>query len=210
MNQFASIKKRRVFDILMGETYDWKFYLLNKLDYGENNEGTWKKYLFDFIENEKKDNKNNIYEKYFLENDIFINQFTLRNNPSIALTDSEKNHDNSKKKDEKLLSLLNDSEEIEDYYGKSNKNKKNVRETPSRESLEFELSKINIDESKAEEIEIKDEIKIDENDKSKGSHRKITSSKLNKSDARLLNKDINEENQNKYFSFQIRRHIYNQ
>jgi hypothetical protein len=82
----------------MGETYDWKFYLLNKLDYGENNEGTWKKYLFDFIENEKKDNKNNIYEKYFLENDIFINQFTLRNNPSIALTDSEKNHDKSKKK----------------------------------------------------------------------------------------------------------------
>ena len=207
MNQFASIKKRRVFDILMGETYDWKFYLLNKLDYGENNEGTWKKYLFDFIENEKKDNKNNIYEKYFLENDIFINQFTLRNNPSIALTDSEKNHDNSKKKDEKLLSLLNDSEEIEDYYGKSNKNKKNVRETPSRESLEFELSKINIDESKAEEIEIKDEIKIDESDKSKGSHRKITSSKLNKSDAKLLNKDINEENQNKYYSYQIRRHI---
>ena len=207
MNQFASIKKRRVFDILMGETYDWKFYLLNKLDYGENNEGTWKKYLFDFIENEKKDNKNNIYEKYFLENDIFINQFTLRNNPSIALTDSEKNHDKSKKKDEKLLSLLNDSEEIEDYYGKSNKNKKNVRETPSRESLEFELSKINIDESKAEEIEIKDEIKIDESDKSKGSHRKITSSKLNKSDAKLLNKDINEENQNKYYSYQIRRHI---
>ena len=35
----------------------------------------------------------------------------------------------------------------------------------------------------------------------------MTTSKLNKSDAKLLNKDINEENQNKYFSFQIRRHI---
>ena len=38
----------------------------------------------------------------------------------------------------------------------------------------------------------------------------MTTSKLNKSDAKLLNKDINEENQNKYYSFQIRRHIYNQ
>ena len=35
----------------------------------------------------------------------------------------------------------------------------------------------------------------------------MTTSKLNKSDAKLLNKDINEENQNKYYSFQIRRHI---
>ena len=209
MNQFASIKKRRVFDILMGETYDWKFYLLNKLDYGENNEGKWEKFLFDFIENEIKDNEKKIYEKYFLENNIFMNQFTLRNNPSIALTDSEKNHDNSKKKDEKLLSLLNDSEEIEDYYeGRHNKNKKNVRGNPSVASQEFELSKININESKAEDrIEIKDEIKIDESNKQKEPHRKITSSKLNKSDAKLLNKDINEENQNKYYSYQIRRHI---
>ena len=153
MNQFASIKKRRVFDILMGETYDWKFYLLNKLDLGENNEGTWEKYLFDLIEKEIKDNEQ-MFEIYFFENNIFMNQFSLRNNPSIVLTDSEKNHDDFKKKHEKLLSLC-DIEEIEEYYGKPTKDKKKV----SMGSKEMELFNVNIDESIAKEIEIKDKKK---------------------------------------------------
>jgi len=197
MNQFASIKKGKIFDILMGETYDWKFYLLNKLDLGENNEGTWEKYLFDLIEKEIKDNEQ-MFEIYFFENNIFMNQFSLRNNPSIVLTDSEKNHDDFKKKHEKLLSLC-DIEEIEEYYEKPIKDKKKV----SMGSKEMELFNVNIDESIAKEIEIKDKKKIDE----KETYRMMTTSKLNKSDAKLLNKDINEENQNKYFSFQIRRHI---
>ena len=70
-------------------------------------------------------------------------------------------------------------------------------------SKEMELFNVNIDEFIAEEIEIKDKKKIDE----KETYRMMTTSKLYKFDAKLLNKDINEENQNKYFSFQIRRHI---
>ena len=70
-------------------------------------------------------------------------------------------------------------------------------------SKEMELFNVNIDESIAKEIEIKDKKKIDE----KETYRMMTTSKLYKFDAKLLNKDINDENQNKYYSFQIRRHI---
>ena len=210
VNKFASTKKRRIFDILMGETYDWKFYLLNKLDpkYSNNqyDEGKWENHLYNFIENEIKDNDEKVYEKYFLENEIFLNQFTLRNYPSIALTDSKK------KRNEKLLSLLFDTEEIEVYSGKPIKDKKKDKGKPRTESLEFEMSQININinESKTEENENKDNInniKIDGNKENKGKHRKMTSSTLTKSEAILLSKDITEENQNKYYSYQIRKHI---
>ena len=210
VNKFASTKKRRIFDILMGETYDWKFYLLNKLDpkYSNNqyDEGKWENHLYNFIENEIKDNDEKVFEKYFLENEIFLNQFTLRNYPSIALTDSKK------KRNEKLLSLLFDTEEIEVYSGKPIKDKKKDKGKPRTESLEFEMSQININinESKTEENENKDNInniKIDGNKENKGKHRKMTSSTLTKSEAILLSKDITEENQNKYYSYQIRKHI---
>ena len=210
VNKFASTKKRRIFDILMGETYDWKFYLLNKLDpkYSNNqyDEGKWENHLYNFIENEIKDNHEKVYEKYFLENEIFLNQFTLRNYPSIALTDSKK------KRNEKLLSLLFDTEEIEVYSGKPIKDKKKDKGKPRSDSLEFEMSQININinESKTEENENKDNInniKIDGNKENKGKHRKMTSSTLTKSEAILLSKDITEENQNKYYSYQIRKHI---
>ena len=207
VNKFASTKKRRIFDILMGETYDWKLYLLNKLDpkYSNNqyDEGKWENHLYNFVENEINEK---VYEKYFLENEIFLNQFTLRNYPSIALTDSKK------KRNEKLLSLLFDTEEIEVYSGKPIKDKKKDKGKPRTESLEFEMSQININinESKTEENENKDNInniKIDGNKENKGKHRKMTSSTLTKSEAILLSKDITEENQNKYYSYQIRKHI---
>ena len=92
-----------------------------------------------------------MFEIYFFENNIFMNQFSPRNNPSIVLTDSEKNHDDFKKKHEKLLSLC-DIEEIEEYYEKPIKDKKKV----SMGSKEMELFNVNIDESIAKEIEIKD------------------------------------------------------
>ena len=66
-----------------------------------------------------------MFEIYFFENNIFMNQFSLRNNPSIVLTDSEKNPDDFKKKHEKLLSLC-DIEEIEEYYEKPTKDKKKL------------------------------------------------------------------------------------
>ena len=114
MSKFISSKKRRVFDILIGETFDWKFYLLNRLKIENNYDNIWKweNDLHHYIENEFKIDM--LLEKYFLENNMFINQFTLRDYPIEALKDSKDLH-------EPVLFLLYDSEEIGTLSEKSSK-----------------------------------------------------------------------------------------
>ena len=156
ISQFNSSKKRtKIFDIFIGETFDWKFYLLNKLDKNPNIIANWEKNLYFFIENQFTGE--NIYEKYFLENKIFLNHFNLRNNPQQALEDSKNLH-------EPLLTLFFDKNEIESYFNEINSS--------------HEMKK------------------------------KFTYGKLRKSELTFLSENIlDEKNQNKYYSYQIRKHI---
>ena len=156
ISQFNSSKKRaKIFDIFIGETFDWKFYLLNKLDKNPNIIANWEKNLYFFIENQITGE--NTYEKYFLENKIFLNQFNLRNNPQQALEDSKNLH-------EPLLTLFFDKNEIESYFNEINSS--------------HEMKK------------------------------KFTCGKLRKSELTFLSENIlDEKNQNKYYSYQIRKHI---
>ena len=156
ISQFNSTKKRtKIFDILIGETFDWKFYLLNKLEKKLNAIGNWENELNTFIETEFTDKKT--YENYFLENNIFLNQFYLRNNPQQALNDSKGLH-------EPLLTLLFDKNEIETYFNE-------ISKLPDR-------------------------------------LRTFTNGKLRNSEKSFLSENIlDEKNQNKYYSYQVRKHI---
>ena len=156
ISQFNSTKKRtNNFDILIGETFDWKFYLLNKLEKKLNAIGNWENELNTFIETEFTDKKT--YENYFLENKIFLNQFYLRNNPQQALNDSKGLH-------EPLLTLLFDTNEIETYFNE-------ISKLPDR-------------------------------------LRTFTNGKLRNSEKSFLSENIlDEKNQNKYYSYQVRKHI---
>ena len=156
ISQFNSTKKRtKIFDILIGETFDWKFYLLNKLEKKLNAIGNWENELNTFIETEFTDKKT--YENYFLENEIFLNQFYLRNNPQQALNDSKGLH-------EPLLTLLFDKNEIETYFNE-------ISKLPDR-------------------------------------LRTFTNGKLRNSEKSFLSENIlDEKNQNKYYSYQVRKHI---
>ncbi len=156
ISQFNSTKKRtKNFDILIGETFDWKFYLLNKLEKKLNAIGNWENELNTFIETEFTDKKT--YENYFLENEIFLNQFYLRNNPQQALNDSKGLH-------EPLLTLLFDTNEIETYFNE-------ISKLPDR-------------------------------------LRTFTNGKLRNSEKSFLSENIlDEKNQNKYYSYQVRKHI---
>ena len=156
ISQFNSTKKRtKNFDILIGETFDWKFYLLNKLEKKLNAIGNWENELNTFIETEFTDKKT--YENYFLENKIFLNQFYLRNNPQQALNDSKGLH-------EPLLTLLFDTDEIETYFNE-------ISKLPDR-------------------------------------LRTFTNGKLRNSEKSFLSENIlDEKNQNKYYSYQVRKHI---
>ena len=156
ISQFNSTKKRtKIFDILIGETFDWKFYLLNKLEKKLNAIGNWENELNTFIETEFTYKKT--YENYFLENKIFLNQFYLRNNPQQALNDSKGLH-------EPLLTLLFDTNEIETYFNE-------ISKLPDR-------------------------------------LRTFTNGKLRNSEKSFLSENIlDEKNQNKYFSYQVRKHI---
>ena len=156
ISQFNSTKKRtKNFDILIGETFDWKFYLLNKLEKKLNAIGNWENELNTFIETEFTYKKT--YENYFLENKIFLNQFYLRNNPQQALNDSKGLH-------EPLLTLLFDKNEIETYFNE-------ISKLPDR-------------------------------------LRTFTNGKLRNSEKSFLSENIlDEKNQNKYYSYQVRKHI---
>ena len=156
ISQFNSTKKRtKNFDILIGETFDWKFYLLNKLEKKLNAIGNWENELNTFIETEFTNKKT--YENYFLENKIFLNQFYLRNNPQQALNDSKGLH-------EPLLTLLFDTDEIETYFNE-------ISKLPDR-------------------------------------LRTFTNGKLRNSEKSFLSENIlDEKNQNKYYSYQVRKHI---
>ena len=154
LNKFNSTKNRKIFDLLIGETFDWKYYLLTKLEKNPDVIGNWENNLHDFIEIEFPDKK--IYDKYFLENIIFSNQFNLRNNPQQALIDSKKFHD-------PLLSLLYDTNEIETFFNGI---------------------------------------------KPSGRLKAFTYGKLRKSEYSFLSENIlDEKNQNKYYSYQVRKHI---
>ena len=156
ISQFNSTKKRtKNFDILIGETFDWKFYLLNKLEKKLNAIGNWENELNTFIETEFTYKKT--YENYFLENNIFLNQFYLRNNPQQALNDSKGLH-------EPLLTLLFDTNEIETYFNE-------ISKLPDR-------------------------------------LRTFTNGKLRNFEKSFLSENIlDEKNQNKYYSYQVRKHI---
>ena len=211
MNQFISTNKRRIINIVEG-SIDWKSYLLNKLN--SNDENSWELPLFNYVYSEFEQKK--LEKKYFFEDEIFFNQFFLRNNPQIALNES------SKELNQPILSLLYDMDELDEYSSNSKnkskkskskkKNKTKKDRNTSQISDEIELSRMSLNDSKMiERGSINDDdnddgiIQINEfNDNS----RRLTTSKITDSEKSFLNKNLKEgRNMNKYFSYQIRKHI---
>ena len=215
MNQFISSRKSRVINIIEGNI-DWKSYLLNKLD--SSNDSSWEFSLSNYIYSEF--NKKRLEEKYKYENEIFYNQFFLRNNPQLALKDSENLH-------EPVLYLLYDMEELDKYsekskktFKKKKKNKeKNDDHNISKSSNGIELPQIkepkideesnNINNDINNISDTNNDIKINEEDdyfNKRG--RKLTATKIVESESLFLKKDMSEgKNTNKYYSYQIRKHI---
>ena len=211
MNQFISTNKRRIINIVEG-SIDWKSYLLNKLN--SNDENSWELPLFNYVYSEFEQKK--LEKKYFFEDEIFFNQFFLRNNPQIALNES------SKELNQPILSLLYDMDELDEYSSNSKnkskkskskkKNKTKKDRNTSQISDEIEMSRMSLNDSKMIE---RGSINDDDNDDGiiqinefNDNGRRLTSSKITDSEKSFLNKNLKEgRNMNKYFSYQIRKHI---
>ena len=198
MSQFVSSKKNKNYEISIGKNLDWKFYLINRLDKDENDDkiGNWENDLHHFIENEFIIDKS--FEKYILENEMFLSQFTLRNYPQLALKDSKNLH-------EPLLFLLFDNEELETYSEESFKNKKYNKHKKRNKSKQKEEPKNN--ELCLINYQSKEKEKNDNNNKNKQIQKVLTISKLNESELNFLTNNLSEEINDKYYSFQIRKHI---
>jgi hypothetical protein len=117
VSKFSSDKKKKQhYNIEEGEIIDWKLYLLNKF-YPKNSKG-WKNTLFDFIRNEHEYKVQN-YEIYFLQNEIFMSQFSLLINPGLYMKSRNENVN--------PILFLFSPEELKEYSEKTKKNKKNKK-----------------------------------------------------------------------------------
>ena len=134
---------------------------------------------------------------------MFMNQFTLRNYPKEALKDSKGLH-------EPVLFSLYDTEEIDTLSEKSSKpkKKKDNKRNQSKGSLEIELSDLKNDEAKLKINEGPDIIKTDKNNEFKKGSKRLTIGELIELEYFYLSLDkFDEINKNKYYSYQIRKHI---
>ena len=111
VSKFSSDKKKKQhYNIEEGEIIDWKLYLLNKF-YPKNSKG-WKNTLFDFIRNEHEYKVQN-YEIYFLQNEIFMSQFSLLINPGLYMKSRNENVN--------PILFLFSPEELKEYSEKTKK-----------------------------------------------------------------------------------------
>ena len=165
INEFVPSRKKIV--KIIGETTDWKLYLLDHLDITEEN--SWKNSIYNYIiNNSGKWNS----KKYGLENKMFIEHFSFRNFPQQTLkkseinptmnfmpifspfSDSEEINKFSKKLKEKSIELTNINTDTTEKIDK-NENKNNNDILDEKQST----SKIiGVDDSRNESIDIKNPV----------------------------------------------------
>ena len=186
-------KKKQRYNIKEGEILDWKIYLLNQF-YSKNEKG-WKNSLFNFIRNEHEYNVQN-YEIYFIENEIFISQFSLLINPKLYLK--------TRNDDENPILFLFSPEELKEYSENSIKmtRKHNKDEGDISHSINksYEAENNNDDDDNL--------IEFEENINQRPKSKSLTINKSMKSFYSYENlKGYNLKNINEINSYKIREHI---
>ena len=212
VSKFSSDKKKKQrYKIEEGEIIDWKLYLLNQF-YSKSDKG-WKNSLFKFIRNEH-DYKVQNYEIYFLQNEIFMSQFSLLINPGLYMK--------SRNEDVNPILFLFSPEELKEYTEKTKKNtKKTKKENNKDDDIVYNINKCYEDEKNDEQNDILIEFpdkpdkpdKLDKPDKPDKDKQKSKSKSLKLFDTmqRLYNSDSYKEsyrkNKNEINSYKIREHI---
>jgi len=149
VSKFSSDKKKKQrYKIEEGEIIDWKLYLLNQF-YSKSDKG-WKNSLFKFIRNEH-DYKVQNYEIYFLQNEIFMSQFSLLINPGLYMK--------SRNEDVNPILFLFSPEELKEYTEKTKKNTKktkneNNKDNNKDEDIVYNINKCYEDENNDEQNDI--------------------------------------------------------
>ena len=127
----AEKKKKQHYELEKGETIDWKLYLLNQF-YSKNEKG-WKISLFDFIRNEHEYKVQN-YEIYFLQNEIFMSQFSLLINPGLYMKSRNENVN--------PILFLFSQDELKEYTERTKKNKiKKKQENNDEDDIIYDVNK---------------------------------------------------------------------
>ena len=212
VSKFSSDKKKKQrYKIEEGEIIDWKLYLLNQF-YSKSDKG-WKNSLFKFIRNEH-DYKVQNYEIYFLQNEIFMSQFSLLINPGLYMK--------SRNEDVNPILFLFSPEELKEYTEKTKKNtKKTKKENNKDDDIVYNINKCYEDEKNDEQNDILIEFpdkpdkpdKLDKPDKPDKDKQKSKSKSLKLFDTMqgLYNSDSYKEsyrkNKNEINSYKIREHI---
>ena len=188
MSKFNSEKKKKKYiGDDEGDIIDWKIFLLNQ--FSTSDKKSWKYSIFNFIKNEH-DYKVQNYEIYFLENEIFMNQFSLLINPKLYMK--------NRIDEENPILYLFSKEELEEY-------------TEIKDKFEdYNINKNN-EEEEINEKEIM--LEIDDVEDAKGKLKRHKSKILNitKSMEGLYSfeslKTFNEKNINEINTYKIREHI---
>ena len=188
LDNFKPLKKNKKIKI-KGKNVDWKSYLLNELSKGSDK--SWKSRLYNFILNDYDDEKKQ-FEKYISDNEIFYKNFSLEFFPQKILIDS-------KNKDEPIFSLLSGQEQLKEY-AESSKKKKKKRKKTNKDKGNNELELINFESEKKENL-------LNNNNKNKSfRHLSYIDNNENKSSI-YINEESDEKIKNKYYSYQIQKHI---
>jgi hypothetical protein len=188
LDKFIPSKKNKKIKI-KGKNVDWKSYLLNELSKGTDK--SWKSRLYNFILNDYDDEKKQ-FEKYISDNEIFYKNFSLEFFPQKILIDS-------KNKDEPIFSLFSGQEQLKEY-AESSKKKRKKRKKTNKDKGNNELELINFESEKKENL-------LNNNNKNKSfRHLSYIDNNENKSSI-YINEESDEKIKNKYYSYQIQKHI---
>ena len=132
------------------------------------------------------------FEKYISDNEIFYKNFSLEFFPQKILIDS-------KNKDEPIFSLLSGQEQLKEY-AESSKKKRKKRKKTNKDKGNNELELINFESEKKENL-------LNNNNKNKSfRHLSYIDNNENKSSI-YINEESDEKIKNKYYSYQIQKHI---
>jgi len=188
LDKFIPSKKNKKIKI-KEKNVDWKSYLLNELSKGSDK--SWKSRLYNFILNDYDDEKKQ-FEKYISDNEIFYKNFSLEFFPQKILIDS-------KNKDEPIFSLFSGQEQLKEY-AESSKKKKKKRKKINKGKGNNELELINFESEKKENL-------LNNNNKNK-SYRHLSYIDNNENKTSIyINEESDEKIKNKYYSYQIQKHI---
>ena len=198
-NKLAEENKKKIKRINIGdEIVDWKKYLLDNFD--TRTEGTWKSFLFNFIQNELKTDYT-----YLLENEVFMSQIILTNFPQFYIKDP-------KRKNEPILFLFA-PDELRNYSHEQNlmakarkmknKKKRNISEEKSNIELKnIDTQKIHNDSEDISRIESYQSFDIGKN----SNH--LHFGEVKQDELCVEDQDLNDDKiLNKYNSYKIREHI---